>query len=182
MSDERLIEVLVGVADPTGSLLSNGKKWAQAKRIVSWLIEAAPSESRYQLIAFGDEVNQLTNRWLSSIDIKSKIPSYFQSLHPDGSTNLELALEKITNDISDYSSIYLITDGLPTKAKTKTRLLNVRSCGVNTRVRPANISGTCREALFEDSIKALKTSGKPIDVILLPFEGDPMAAPLISPS
>ena len=178
MSQERLIDVLVGVADPTGSLLSNGKKWAQAKRIVDWLIDAGPAQSQYQLLAFGDEAKQLTNRWMSSTDLKSQLPLYFQELQPNGATNLEFALEKVSRDIGNFSSLYLITDGLPTKASAKTRLLNVPSCGVNVRRKQANVSGICREALFNDSIKALRITGRPINVVLLPFEGDPMAAPM----
>ena len=58
-------------------------------------------------------------------------------------------------------NIFLITDGLPTQG--------------TTAPRGTTISGRDRQRLYRQAIKQLP-SNVPINVILAPMEGDPMAA------
>ena len=177
MAEEELIDVLIGVADKTGRKLKNGIKWAQAMSIVEWIAESGPQQSRYQLITYSDKPTLHTQGWVSAEEMLTEIINAWNGLAPTGATNLELALDMASKRTSDLNSIYIITDGLPTQASTSTRLRNVRSCGISVGRGIQNVSGECREALFEDSIKALNIPAAVVNVVLLPFEGDPMAAP-----
>jgi hypothetical protein len=177
MAEEELIDVLIGVADKTGRKLKNGIKWAQARSIVEWIAESGPQQSRYQLITYSDKPTLHTQGWVSAEEMLTEIINAWNGVAPTGATNLELALDMASKQTSDLNSIYIITDGLPTQASTSTRLRNVRSCGISVGRGIQNVSGECREALFEDSIKALNIPAAVVNVVLLPFEGDPMAAP-----
>ena len=58
-------------------------------------------------------------------------------------------------------NIFLITDGLPTQGSAPPR--------------GSKVSGKQRQKLFRDAIKLLPR-GVPVNIILGPMEGDPMAA------
>ena len=145
--------------------------------IVEWIAESGPQQSRYQLITYSDKPTLHTQGWVSAEEMLTEIINAWNGVAPTGATNLELALDMASKRTSDLNSIYIITDGLPTQASTSTRLRNVRSCGISVGRGIQNVSGECREALFEDSIKALNIPAAVVNVVLLPFEGDPMAAP-----
>jgi len=80
---------------------------------------------------------------------------------PAGGTSLErtFAAVNLLPELPD--NIYLITDGLPTQGLTKPK--------------SATISGPERVNLFNKAIELLP-AGVPVNVILAPMEGDPMAA------
>jgi hypothetical protein len=178
MSDELLIRVLTGVADSSRKRLNNGAKWQQAKKIVKWIIDNAPQTSGFKILTYSDTPNLLNNSWSNKQTLSTNLPVLLSAVKPFGPTNLESALDYVNDNIGDYSSIYVITDGLPTKASGSSRLLNIGSCGVNIRMTVSQVSGTCREAIFQKATRTLKGDKKKIDVLLLPFEGDPRAAPL----
>ena len=177
MAEEELIDVLVGVADKSGNKLKSGAKWAQALSIVRWIADSGPQQSRYQLITYSDRPSAHTQSWVSADEMKSRLSSISNELAPAGATNLELALDLASDKHSDVSSIYIVTDGLPTQASASIRIRNVSNCGISVRRAVPNVTGECREALFQDSIKALTMPSVVVNVVLLPFEGDPMAAP-----
>ena len=58
-------------------------------------------------------------------------------------------------------NIYLITDGLPTQGRAAPR--------------ESTVSGRNRLELFEEAVNQLPKN-IPVNIILLPMEGDPMAA------
>lgn len=177
MAEEKLIDVLVGVADKSGNKLKSGAKWAQALSIVSWIADSGPQRSRYQLISYSDKPSVHTRSWVTAEGLKTTLSSITNDLAPLGPTNLEVALDLVSDQYSDLSALYIITDGLPTQASATTRIRNVSRCGISVRRTVPNVTGECREALFQDSISAFRMPAVAVNVVLLPFEGDPMAAP-----
>jgi hypothetical protein len=178
MSDEQLIKVLTGIADSSGDRLRNGAKWLQAKKIVNWIVDNAPESSGIKILSYSDSPKLLNSTWSIQQNLSPRLAGLLSAERPLGSTNLESALDYVNDNISDYSTIYLITDGLPTKAAGSTRLRNIRSCGVSVGRSVPQVSGECREAIFQAATTTLIAQNKKIHVILLPFEGDPRAAPL----
>lgn len=145
----------------------NSAKWVNVRETVDWLSTQLPVPSRYQMYAFSNEVRPLLpgtqGQWLEVAD-KEKLDEAVANLRklvPAEGTNLELLFQAVAalNPLPD--NIYLITDGLPTLGSGAPR--------GNT------ISGRDRERLFERALRELP-AGIPVNVIMMPLEGDPMAA------
>jgi hypothetical protein len=79
---------------------------------------------------------------------------------PAEGTNLEVLFTTIAGMASPPDNIFLITDGLPT--------LGSRGADSGT------ISGRDREELFERALRELP-EGIPVNIIMMPLEGDPAA-------
>ena len=82
-------------------------------------------------------------------------------LVPAGGTSLENAFLALQQLSPSPDNIFLITDGLPTQD--------------SRGPRGTKISGRDRQKLFRAAVKQLP-KGVPVNVILAPMEGDPMAA------
>jgi len=144
----------------------NAPKWQHAKNIVRWLTAKLPLDSQFQLYHFNTKTNSLypnsLGTWIKVRD-KNKLDSAISNigkLVPAEGTNLEQVFKSIHSLSPKPDNIYLITDGLPTR--------DARSPRSNT------ISGTDRLKLFNKSLKQLPQR-IPVNVILLPMEGDPYA-------
>jgi hypothetical protein len=147
----------------------NSEKWVQVRRIVDWLTAQLPPPSQYQLLVFNNQTRALLpgteGSWLEVADeaqLSSAVNLLNQTVPAQG-TNLEQAFAAIKTLNPPPDNIYLITDGLPT----------LGSRGNNS----GNISGRDREELFERAIRELPAR-IPVNVIMAPLEGDPMAAAL----
>ena len=176
MSYASLVDIFVGLADQTGRHLQNGSKWIRTKDIVTWFLEELPDQSSLKAITYSENAELVANSWLSKSDFISQHGNFLDSINPFGPTNLKEALDLVNNSIKDASSIYLLTDGLPTKT-SRLAVRNIGNCGISLRRGRENyVSGECREAIFDFSIQSFSQSGIPINVILLPLEGDPRAA------
>ncbi len=142
-------------------------KWQQAVATVDWLLSQFPRSSWYQIYAFSSEVSAVLpdtlDDWLE-IDNREELDSAIENMRqviPEGPTNLENAFQAVSRMAPHPDNIILITDGLPTQGSRGNR--------GNT------ITGKQRERLFAQSLRALPV-GIPVNVILAPLEGDPMAA------
>ena len=80
---------------------------------------------------------------------------------PSGGTSLENAFASLQQLSPTPDNIFLITDGLPTQGASPPR--------------GTKVSGRERQKLYRRAIKALPR-GVPVNIILAPMEGDPMAA------
>ena len=87
--------------------------------------------------------------------------TYLNQVIPTGGTSLHRALAKVRLFEPPPDNIFLITDGLPTQG------LDIPKSNV--------VSSQERNALFVDAISQLSGS-TPINIILFPMEGDPLAA------
>lgn len=177
MTDEILIDV-IRRKNRSDVEKRAGPKWRRAMRIVEWLLARVPPDSEVALIAFDQTARKLgPSDWVSGRDAQALgvMRSAMTSLVPGGPTNLQAGLREL--DEINPSNVYLITDGLPTKGLSNFANLNpFARCG-SLRGSSTTISGECRLKLLRHSIlKEFPTTGVPVNVVLLPIEGDPAAA------
>ena len=143
-------------------------KWQQAVKAVDWLSTQIPRESKYQIYVFDTRARPVLEGtdgvWLEAKDAVQlgKAVAVLRQTAPIGGTSLHhaFAAAKAMNPRPD--NILLLTDGLPTQGEK--------------RPRRKTISGKDRLRLLERSLDALPRR-VPVNVILYPMEGDPMASP-----
>jgi hypothetical protein len=142
-------------------------KWLQAIEMVQWLSTRFPVTSKYQIYPFNTAADSsITNtkgQWLSVSDKKqlTQAINALEVMLPEGGTSLENVFAEVgrLNPLPD--NIYLITDGLPTQG--------------SAAPRESTVSGRNRLQFFETAANKLPKN-IPVNIILLPMEGDPMAA------
>jgi len=145
----------------------NSEKWQQALKTVDWLSAKFPQTSQYQIYTFNTAIEPVLKgtrgQWLNVEDKEqlNRAIAETKQILPTGGTDLEKAFGEISSMKPLPDNIYLITDGLPTQGLRPPR--------------STTISGRDRLRLFEDAVRKLP-NGIPINIILSPMEGDPMAA------
>jgi len=179
MSNENLIDIIVGISDSSGKRLGMGKKWLQAKRTLLWVIKNAPKNTQIQVIGYSDTVKNLTQGWATPKDTLIAVERELKAKWPKGGTSLGAMLDYVEDKRFAADSIYIITDGLPTiVGKKNTGLRGFKECLSLGSGKNSYIDGECRAAMFIGAVQQFqKTSTSVINVILLPLEGDPKAAP-----
>jgi len=178
MTDEKLIDI-IRRKNTSDAEKQQGPKWQRTKRIVHWLLARTPKSSQITVIAYHKTATILGGMdRFSSRDSKSinKVLADLDQLVPTGSTHLQHGLQKAKS--LNPTDIYLITDGLPTDGPARYASLNPFGACSSLLGKSTNISGNCRVKLFRQTIAeyAPSTATK-VNVILLPIEGDPQAAP-----
>lgn len=145
------------------------KKWQQAVATVSWLTAQLPAGARYQVYSFNTEATSVLassdGAWLqvSNQAQLDEVVENVQNLVPSGGTSLENAVLAMLDMSPLPDNIFLITDGLPTQGISKPKQNKV------TEIQ--------RIKLFQRAIGQMPSS-IPVNVILSPMEGEPMAASL----
>lgn len=142
-------------------------KWQRTIRSVNWLVANLQSGTQFQIYAFSTKaepaISGTNGRWLSA-DNEDDLQGALNGLRnmvPEGGTSLHRAFRvpKLLNPLPD--SIILITDGLPTQD----------FAAKNT----GPVSSDERVALFRSAVRILP-GAIPVNTMLLPMEGDPLAA------
>jgi len=178
MTDEKLIDI-IRRKNSSNSNKQRGPKWQRTKRIAHWLLARAPKSSQISVVAYNQSVHVLGgSSWLNSRDANSINTIYadLDKLVPSGSTNLQAGLKKIA--ALRPTDIYLITDGLPTAGPARYSSLNPFSSCSSLLGKSNTISGACRVKLFRQSVnETAPRQNVTVNIILLPIEGDPQAAP-----
>ena len=143
------------------------EKWTRALKTVDWLTAQLPVASKYQIITFNTTAQTILpktgGKWLEVAD-QAQLEEVSTALHkivPSGGTSLEKAFVALQALSPSPDNIFLITDGLPTQ-------------GINPP-RGNKVSGKERLKLYRQAVRALP-KGVPVNIILAPMEGDPMAA------
>jgi len=142
-------------------------KWSRALNTVDWLTAQLPVSSKYQVITFNTQARPAlpgtAGKWLEVADQVQleKVSIELRKLIPSGGTSLENAFRALQDLSPAPDNIFLITDGLPTQGASPPR--------GNT------ISGRERQKLYRKAVKLLPRN-VPVNIILAPMEGDPMAA------
>jgi hypothetical protein len=142
-------------------------KWTRAVNTVDWLTAQLPVSAKYQVITFntqaGPALENTAGKWLEVADRPQleKLSRELRRITPTGGTSLENAFLALQAFTPTPDNIFLITDGLPTQG--------------SRGPRGTKISGRDRQKLFREAVKQLP-QGVPVNVILAPMEGDPMAA------
>lgn len=158
---------IIRIRNMDDSIKKQAAKWRRAVKTTAWLGSNLPADSQYQIVTFNTTAKtSLKNsdfKWLSVSDRKQldKSIAALDTLVPNGGTSLENAFLAILDMSPLPDNIFLITDGLPTQGARKPR--------------STKVSGKNRQQLFRKAIKLLPNN-IPVNVILAPMEGDPMAA------
>jgi len=170
VSSSMLAEELVNIIrlrNMDTSVQRNAGKWTRALNTVDWLTAQLPIGSKYQVITFNTSARaalaETEGKWLEVAD-QAQLEKLSTALHqilPTGGTSLENAFNALQDLSPAPDNIFLITDGLPTQ-------------GANPPGR-RTVSGRDRQKLYRQAIKRLP-QGVPVNIILAPMEGDPMAA------
>jgi len=142
-------------------------KWQHAIKTMNWLIAQLPATSQFQIYIFNETARPLLEHskgtWLDAgaIDPLNLSAESLNRLVPEKGTSLINAIKSINKMKPTPDNIFLLTDGLPTMGSSKPW---------QTRV-----SSKKRASLFNEAISQLPKS-VPVNIILYPMEGDPMAA------
>jgi len=143
-------------------------KWQRVVKSVDWITTQLPITSRYQMWNFSTSHATLIpgsneDLWEEVADrqLLNEAIIELNELVPANGTNMEQVFRAVANMSPLPDNIFLITDGLPT--------INDRGSN-KALVTPAE-----RLELFEDAVEELP-EGIPVNIILMPLEGDPSAA------
>jgi hypothetical protein len=142
-------------------------KWLRAVATVEWLTAQFSVDSHYQVYTFNTRVSSTIenteSQWLEVADRKEMEQGMLnlRDVIPQKGTSLQRAFQSIAGLDPLPDNILLITDGLPTQGMARS--------GGNT------ITGPDRLELYENAVDILPV-GIPVNVMLWPMEGDPMAA------
>lgn len=167
MLDETIVNIIRRRNLPAEQQLASAK-WQRAIRTVEWITANMPENAQFQIITFNTEAKPALpdseSTWLTANDpelLNNSIDS-IKSLVPAGGTSLHVAFEASRILSPEPDNIFLIVDGLPTQGKEKPR--------------GSVASSRDRVAHFSNAIEGLPFLS-PINIILFPMEGDPVAAP-----
>ncbi len=141
-------------------------KWQQAVATVNWLTTQLPQTSQFQIYAFNETAAPLLKdtqgTWLDAgnVDQLNQAADHIRSVIPEKGTSLLNAITAMGAMQPAPDNIFLLTDGLPTMGSSKPR--------------GKRVSADKRLSLFNEAIGKLPRT--PVNVILYPMEGDPLAA------
>jgi hypothetical protein len=166
MLADRLVNIIrLRNMDP--SIQRQAEKWTRALQTVDWLTAQLPVGSNYQVITFNTSARPALagteGKWLevANQDQLEKMSAQLRQITPSGGTSLQNAFASLQTLSPSPDNIFLITDGLPTQGSNPPR--------------GNKVSGNDRQKLYRDAIKQLPRN-VPVNIILAPMEGDPMAA------
>ncbi len=166
MLSDQLVNI-IRLRNMDEALQLSAEKWVRARATVDWLMAQLPINSRFQLVVFNTQARfvlpETANIWIDVADSDKleKLSEGLGRLRPEGGTSLHNAFSQANAFNSRPDNIFLITDGLPTQGTKPPR--------------GPTISGPDRLRLFREAAKLLP-KGVPVNIILAPMEGDPLAA------
>ncbi|UCG14137.1 MAG: VWA domain-containing protein [Deltaproteobacteria bacterium] len=146
---------------------AKSEKWQHAIATIDWLTTQLPMASKFQVYTFNDSaapvIEGTKGIWLDAGDVDklNETVDRLRKMVPEKGTSLLNAFNALRSMSPAPDNIFLLTDSLPTMGKTK-----------SWRKR---ISGKRRLSLFNDAVRRLPRS-TPVNIILYPMEGDPVAA------
>jgi len=144
------------------------KKWQRAIKTVEWVIANMPKDANFQLFTFNAKAKSAISGtdadWLKATE-RADTDGVLEAINntiPQGGTSLHNAFTLAAQMEPRPDNIFLIIDGLPTMGIEPSRKSTINNRG--------------RVELFTSSLDLLPV-GSPVNVILFPMEGDPIAAP-----
>jgi cell division protein FtsB len=162
MLAERIVDV-VRLRNLPAAEQRQATKWRRTLATVDWIATQIPAGARFQIYAFNESAKPVTGSgWLNAGDPASLNGAVeaAKKIVPGGGTSLYHALNVINQLDPKPDNVFLVTDGLPTIDRER---------GLSYTV-----TGEQRLRFFNDALAALERR-VPVNVILLPMEGDPMA-------
>lgn len=153
-------------------------KWRQAILSAQYAYKTLDAKARFKLILFSESIYNIENIELRPENIQWDIKTgshdgpinELSNILPRKGTNLKIGLDTIGLLIPKPDRILLITDGLPGKVSDRKKLSGCPQ--LHKRTTP--ITSECRLSIAIKSSEILGTelAKVPIDVILLPLDGD----------
>ncbi len=166
MLDETIVNIIRRRNMPDAEKIK-ARKWQRVIATVDWLTTQIPLTSKFQIYTFNVQATPVIEgteaNWLEVAEGK-RLNQAIQNLRhvtPQDGTSLYNAFAIINKLNPKPDNIYLLTDGLPTQGKTPER--------------GPMVSGKTRLRHFEQALKQV-SAGIPVNTILFPLEGDPIAA------
>jgi cell division protein FtsB len=145
------------------------EKWNKALLTVDWLSTQIPTESQFQIYSFNTTAKPVledtAGQWLDVGEdprVLNRAVAATREVVPGGGSRLHAALEAIYSLSPLPDNIFLLVDSLPTQ-------------GEQIATKRDTVTGNQRERYFNRAVADLP-AGIPVNVILYPMEGDPMAA------
>ncbi|HEX9673157.1 MAG TPA: vWA domain-containing protein [Burkholderiales bacterium] len=166
MLAERIAEI-VRLRNLPAAEQRQAAKWRRALATLDWIATQVPPGSRFQIYAFNERaepvVRESAGRWLDAGDpaVLNGAVDAAKKIVPAGGTSLYHAFKVVSELKPRPDNVFLVTDGLPTIDRE--------------RGERYTIPGGERLRYFDDALASFPR-GIPVNVILLPLEGDPMAA------
>ena len=166
MLDETVVNVLRMRNMSEGRKLMS-QKWQRTLSTVDWLAAQMPLESQFQIYAFNTKTWALAEgtdgKWLKSNDpnAMSEALEKLRKTVPADGTSIENAITALNTLNPKPDNVIMVTDGLPTQ-------------GAGAPLIRKTIDGDARLKLFERAFAKYPRT-VPLNVILMPMEGDPMA-------
>jgi hypothetical protein len=166
MLDETLVNV-IRLRNMSLDRKLRSEKWRQAIGTVDWISAQLPADSQFQLYAFNTRAWSLIEgsdgKWLPAKD-NAAMGNALKALRktaPTEGTSLINAFAVIQRLSPAPDNVILITDGLPTQGdKPGSRKL---------------VDSGDREDFMQKAVRSLPRQPPPVNVVLLPMEGDPAA-------
>jgi hypothetical protein len=166
MMDESVVNV-IRLRNMSDLQRRSARKWRRAVGTVDWLMTQLPAKAKFQVYGFNTGAKPMiagsAGKWLDANDANALNDSLrnLREVVPGDGTSLENAFAVVAQLSPRPDNIILVTDGLPTQGDKPSSLRKT-------------VDGEARLKLFQQAIRRLPP-GIPINVILLPMEGDPMA-------
>jgi hypothetical protein len=142
-------------------------KWQRAVRTVEWIGAQLPLDANFQIVGFNTEVTSLIPdaglEWTPLAEGR-ELDAALQALKkmvPEDGTSLINLIDAINGMNPLPDNVYLIIDSLPTQGSREPR--------------GATVTGRERLDLYSEAIARLPKQ-MPVNVIMFPMEGDPMAS------
>mgnify|MGYP001157858780 CR=1 FL=1 len=142
-------------------------KWQQAVATVDWLTSQIPRSSRFQIYTFNTSSSPVVagtdGQWLDGGDreLLERAMKGLRQVVPADGTSLYNGLAAVLSMQPPPDNLILLVDGLPTQGEKPPR--------------GRTVTGEQRMKLFAQAVRKLPTR-IPVNVILFPMEGDPMAS------
>ena len=184
MTDDKLIDIIErkieSDAYKSNAHKQQGPKWQRTVRTAKWLLNRLPESSEVAVAAYSDTATVLNGgQWIKARDANG-IQNLFAEINrivPTGPTNLGAGFNAITRKLASATNVYMITDGLPTKASSKWLGVNHAGAMLKCLRQKKVVSGECRKRYFYAAVNRFLKSAQrtTVNVILLPLEGDPEA-------
>ncbi|MDP4917835.1 MAG: VWA domain-containing protein [Haliea sp.] len=166
MLADRLVNI-IRLRNMAPEVQRSAEKWSRALNTVDWLTAQLPVGSNYQIITFNTAAEvalpNTAGKWLevaNQPELESATRALRQLL-PSGGTSLENAFIALGRLSPAPDNIFLITDGLPTHG--------------TSAPRGSTVTGRQRIDFYQQALRRLPRN-VPVNIILAPMEGDPMAA------
>ncbi len=166
MLDETIVNIILRRNLPDKRKI-RAEKWQRAVATVDWLTTQLPRDSQFQIYTFDDVAEPLISgtrgQWLDGGDAKviGKAVASLRSTVPGGGTSLYHGFAATRDLRPRPDNVILLIDSLPTRGAAEPK--------------SQKVSGKERLKHYNRAIRELP-SGVPVNVILFPMEGDPLAA------